>query len=156
MAHSLFPPATRHVLRELFVGLDDGEPVWITDGGFENSLLGTLDGLDARQASVDPRGDGTTIAGVAAHILFTLQFGNSYLRGERPDMDWEDSWGVQTVNADEWMALQDELRAEYETTLRLIEAIPHWDNEMLVTGTLALLPHCAYHFGAIRQLRNQL
>src|SRR5690606_12485883 len=60
--------------RELLEGMPEGEPTWVTNGGPEGGIYGTLAALSAQEASTVV--DGTTVAAHAAHVRWALQLVN--------------------------------------------------------------------------------
>lgn len=140
--------------RELLQGTVEGEPVWITDGGPESALIGSLNDLDAEEASRDIGGN--SIAAHAEHMRWALQLVNDWFdgRGSRPD--WSESWSVSTVDAEEWDRLRSDLAHACTKILENLENRQRWNAEMALQGALASYGHAAYHLGAIRQMRKQL
>jgi hypothetical protein len=65
-------------------------------------------------------------------------------------VDWAAAWQTGAVTEDEWSALVVALRAEYEQQLAYVRIIEEWD-EAMIADAFALLGHCAYHLGEIRQ-----
>lgn len=143
------------LMKEAFPGGDPGE-VWFTDGGPESGLFGALDSVDAKQASTPAREGGPTVAQIAAHVRFLLQFGNALFQNQQPRGTWEGSWSVHEVDEEEWLQLRAEIRSEYQNAITLIERFPAWQNRMALTGAFGQIAHAAYHLGAIRQIIRQL
>ena len=77
------------------------------------------------------------------------------MRGERPSMDWKQSWMVQTVTEPEWEKLLEELKLEYHNLQNNMPPNPDLSDKMFVTSGVALVAHAAYHLGAIRQMIGQ-
>lgn len=145
----------REVLLELFSEAYTGPNhayTWFTDNAPGSSLFGTLESLSAKEAS-QPGSSGATIAAHAAHLRWSLALANAYARGEAPQADWKESWTVRQVDADAWERLKNDLRREYETLYAALERQEDFSDQQLLTGIMALVPHAAYHLGAIRQLR---
>ncbi|BCM91589.1 hypothetical protein IAD21_03464 [Abditibacteriota bacterium] len=139
------------LFEEAYSGPPDPSSTWFTDNAPRSALLGTLDGLDDGQASFVLPG-GQSIASHAEHLRWSLVLAQAYLRGEHPQANWEESWRVLAVSEIEWETLRSDLRHEYEAVRAALATISDWSNPFFVTGTLALLPHAAYHLGAIRQM----
>ena len=57
-----------------------------------------------------------------------------------------------TVDDEQWAKLRADLRTQYATVQADIEARRDWSDSVFLTGTMALVPHAAYHLGAIRQM----
>jgi hypothetical protein len=81
-----------------------------------------------------------------------LRGANAHIHGAEPDGNWESSWSQQTVSVEEWAELGADVRREARVLLGWLEADPHWADENYLIGALAILPHMAFHLGAIRQL----
>jgi hypothetical protein len=116
------------------------------------SLFETLEGVTADEASQAASSRVATLAAQVNHTAFyldaTIRFATTGYGDERPD--WEGSWRVTTVNEDEWDALRENLRLQYGRVQELVRTNPVW-NEMTVGGAIAMVAHCAYHLGEIRQ-----
>lgn len=143
------------VLLELFSEAYDGpsKPYsWFTESRPGSGLFGTVAGLSATEASTPVRPGGTTIAAHLEHLRWSLALANAYVRGEEPKPNWKESWLVHEVDQAAWDRLQADLRQEYDTLTRGIAAATDWFDPMFLTGTMALVPHAAYHLGAIRQM----
>ena len=65
-------------------------------------------------------------------------------------VDWDASWQVGSVSDAEWQDLIDRLRTAYGELQAFARTFEHWD-ERYVGGAFALVGHCAYHLGQIRQ-----
>jgi len=74
-----------------------------------------------------------------------------FLNGRNERVNWEDSWLIETVNDDEWSALQTSLKSAYEGALKCLAAIDSWDSTKAGMA-IGLISHSAYHLGAIRQI----
>ncbi|RIH75502.1 hypothetical protein Mterra_03975 [Calidithermus terrae] len=121
------------------------------NGGWYNGLLFALENVSAEQASRAPAEGRATVAAHAEHVRFTLEVANAWLRGERPEINWADSWKVQQVSEAEWEALKAGLRQQYETLLEMAHSRPTW-REPGVALMIDNIAHTAYHAGAIRQM----
>lgn len=135
------------VLREAFEG-PSGSWSYFTDSGAESGLFGTLEKLDAAEAS--RASGGTSIAAHAHHVGFALAASAASLRGDRSAHNWAESWSVATVDEPAWRRIRDELRARYDDLRRSIAS--HAAGSLEVFGeSTGVLAHAAYHLGAIRQ-----
>ncbi len=115
------------------------------------SLLETLEPITAAEASVPVSESGAGIAGHVEHVRFYLAVLADHIHGkDASNIDWEQSWLVNTVTADEWDALRSRLRGAYKEVRGLIEGFDTWEGENDVSGALAVIVHTAYHLGAIR------
>jgi len=139
-------------VREVFEGVPEGQGSWITSGGPEGGLNGSLAGLSAAQASRQLAG--TTVAAHAEHVRWLVSKVNAFLRDEKPAMDWSESWAVTTVDEAAWNKLRTELRKEGTELLANIEKSQDWGGEAAANGAISTYGHIAYHLGAIRQLRK--
>ena len=135
------------VLSEAFEG-PSAKWSYFTDAGRESGLLGTLEKLDAEEAS-RPVGE-TTIAAHAHHVAFGLEASAAWIRGDRAAREWQESWSVVTVNEESWNRLQQRLRAKYEDLRGALrdDAAASAESMGVAIGALA---HAAYHLGSIRQ-----
>ena len=125
---------------------------WFTDHGPESGLFGSLEGLSAARASMPAVPGGTTIAAHAEHLRWSLALANEYARGGQPKPSWKESWSVREVDQPAWVRLQADLRQEYDTLRQALAAQRDWHDPQFLTGVVALVPHAAYHLGAIRQM----
>lgn len=118
-----------------------------------DSFFATLNGVTAEQASVPVVGPGNSIASQLNHVIFHLEVGFRYMRGENPGkQDWSKAWELVTVTDDEWASLTQRLRECQQTLLQLIDEIPDaaFANEEIVGGAMATITHIAFHLGQIR------
>jgi len=125
---------------------------WFIGNAPGSGLLGTLRGLSADEASTPIVEEGTTVAAHVGHLRWTLLKVNSFLRGENPKWDWSESWAVRLVNKEEWASLIGSLDAEFRAVARSIRPGFTWSSDDQYREVLALIPHAAYHLGAVRQM----
>ena len=142
--------AVTDLMKEAFEGAQH-DWTWIVDNEPDHGILGTMASVSAERASQSPSEGKPSMAAHAGHLLFGLQLANALAAGEEPDVDWEDSWSMQTVTDEQWVELQQNLRAEYQQLLKSVPIIENADQETL-TGTIATVAHVTYHLGAMRQL----
>lgn len=142
-----FVESVAFLLRETFEGSPEGQPSAYLDRGV--GVLSTLTGTSAEAASREL--GGTTIAAHAEHAKYYLDRLCEFINGRTERVNWEDSWLIDTVNNDEWLALQASVRKAYEGALVCLAQDREW-NEMQVGMAIGLVAHTAYHLGAIRQL----
>jgi hypothetical protein len=140
--------STLTLLRETFEGAQ-GASTYYVDNAPGSGFFGTLEKVDARRASSPISKSGATIAGHAYHAGFHLDMTSAWIRGDRADRDWSESWTVKAVEDAEWRRLRQSLRRQYEELVRAIESEPAAIGESLPT-TLGAIAHAAYHLGAIR------
>lgn len=116
------------------------------------SLFETLDTISAQGAS---RPVSTTCACVGAqveHVSFYLEVMARFARGEEVgEIDWDASWQLTSVTADEWEALKGRLRKAYQEIRTVLEDDTTFENEHSIGGSIAIVAHTAYHLGEIRQ-----
>lgn len=142
-----FVESVAYLLRETFEGSPEGMPSAYLDRG--TGMFSTLENLSADAASKGV--NGTTIAAHTEHAKFYLDRLCEYINGRTEPVNWEDSWLIETVNDEEWAALQASVRRAYESTLICLAEERAW-SEMQVGMAIGLVAHTAYHLGAIRQL----
>ncbi len=142
------------LVTEAYDGPADPGSTWFADNEAASGLLGTLEKLDAAEAS-RPLGptDAASAAAHAGHMLFSLNLANRALRSEEVHATavWRDSWKHVKVDEAGWESLLAELRTEYESLCAAIQAGLPWKDEMAMTGIFGQLAHGAWHLGAIRQ-----
>ena len=117
------------------------------------SLLETLAGISAEEASIPVGGKCATIAAQVTHVCFYLDVMDRFMRsGQDEPTDWGEVWRtVSGVSPAEWEVLQERLRQTYARTREMIQTYEHWDVEHSIGGAMGLLAHTAYHLGEIRQ-----
>jgi hypothetical protein len=130
------------------------DSTWFKDNDPGGSFIPSLDQLSAAQASESPACGRNTVAGHAAHISFHLQALVDFIRTGvwQERLDWESSWHKQEVTDEEWSALRARLREQATTVHDHIRKMPMDSEEDTLTGAVALVAHCAYHLGAVRQI----
>lgn len=142
-----FIEAVAYLLREAFEGSPEGQPSAFLDRGV--GLFPTLRDLSAGDASADI--NGTTIAAHTEHAKFYLDRLCEFINGRTATVNWDDSWLIETVNDEEWEALQMTVAKSYENCLRCIADVSDW-NDQRIGMAIGLVAHTAYHLGAIRQI----
>ncbi len=121
------------------------------DGG--TSLLESLSGLGAADASRPITSTGTSIVGQVRHVRFYLRILSEYIDGQRQDeVDWDGSWRPPTASESEWPELCSGLAEDYRELQARFERVSDWNDERRLGGALAIVIHTAYHLGAIRQI----
>lgn len=121
---------------------------YYTDEGPEGGLLGTLNKLNAKQASQSI--GGTSIASHAYHTTFGLEASTALIGGDNTPRNWPDSWRVNTVDETTWKKMLDEMLTRYEELNKAIESNASSSIETF-GGAIGAIAHVAYHLGAIRQ-----
>ena len=124
------------------------------------SLFETLAGITAEEASIPVGGKCATLAAQVKHVAFYLDVLEKSVRESSfTKVDWDEIWRtVNQVTADEWQAIQAELRTSYKRIQNLVNTTSDWQSEAEIGGVIAVVAHTAYHLGEIRQamciLRN--
>lgn len=142
-----FVESTAYLIRETFEGSPEGQPSAYLDRGV--GIFATLAGVSAEAASRHHYG--STIAAHTEHAKFYLDRLCEYINGRTDPVNWEDSWLIETVNDEEWEALQSSVRKAYENSLRCLAEDRNW-SDMQIGMAIGLVAHSAYHLGAIRQM----
>lgn len=139
------------IIHELYIGTSENES-WVIDADPGYGFTKTIKTLTAEEASTPAVPGGTTVAAHTGHLKWSLEFAMQYYEGKQPKGNWADSWLTKTVDEKEWVKLQQDLLDIYNKIREAIAAVKDWSNPYFVKGTLALLPHAAYHLGSIKQL----
>lgn len=139
------------LFEEVYIG-SDNEQTWIIDGNPGHGITAALKQVSADIASKPTVKGGTSIVGHAEHLRWSLDYAYEFFEGKQPTGKWEDSWKLRMVNQPAWDSVQQDLLESYEKIKSKIEETSDWSNPDLLKGALALLPHAAYHLGAIKQM----
>lgn len=146
--------ANQHFIEALLVVLDETfdnvRGIYLDQG---TSLFETLAGITAEEASIPVGGQCATLAAQVKHVAFYLNVVDQSVRAPNSlEVDWNEIWRtVSGVTPEEWVAIQDELRASYRRIVALINDTPDWNNMRAVGGAVGVVAHTAYHLGEIRQ-----
>ena len=117
------------------------------------SLFETLDGISHKQASQATSGRCATLAAQVNHVRFYLDVLEEYMLETRTEQaDWDSSWRVGAVTAEEWESLKARLRESYARVRSTMEGFDSWDNDSRLGGAVAIVVHTAHHLGEIRQM----
>lgn len=122
---------------------------WFVQG--REAIFDAFEKTSAEAASKQV-GEANTIAAHLYHVKYFLELANAEARGVEMEADWEGSWDKQAVTEEEWAELQAETRKQYNLLLELMASPPPLEDRDAINGCLALLPHAAYHLGAVRSL----
>jgi hypothetical protein len=152
MSH--FPEAIAAIFDEAMTA-DYYRSTWFRDTEPDSSFVLTLDQLTAAQASAKPTCGRNSVVAHARHVLAYVEMMNGYMRGEEPQVDWEETWSVQAMDEEEWASLRSRLRAACDEWRARLAAIEDWSNSDRVKGVVAGLAHSAYHLGAMRQIASE-
>jgi hypothetical protein len=118
-------------------------------------LIETLKPLSAKTASTLPGPGRKPIVAHANHVLYGIELANRALSGETgvyESADWSLAWKLERVTDDEWRELLSRLEQQSERLIEQVSRPREW-NEIMLTGTLSIPAHTAYHLGAIRQMQ---
>ena len=127
---------------------------WFIDNQPGSGLLGTLERISAEKASAPHQG--STIAAHSEHLRWSLALTNAFARGEQPKINWSESWSLKTADTKAWDKLRTDLKNEFETLYTNLQRQNDFSDEKMLTSIVALIPHAAYHLGAIRQMAKAL
>jgi hypothetical protein len=118
-------------------------------------LLPTLEQVDAVTASRSSAVGRSSIAAHCEHLRYVLEVMNAWARGERPEVDWAQSWQHLTVSPEAWDDLRSAIRDERSRLEVALHERTDWTQRF---AQLAInnVAHIAYHVGAIRQLLLQV
>jgi hypothetical protein len=151
MDKSSFHDAAVELLREAFEGVRPGERgTWFVEG--TEAILPTLKEISAAQASQKPNPGLASIGAHTRHLVYMLTWGNACHGGERPEGDWNSTWSRDEFSAEEWDSMRAEVETRYRNYFAWFRDNTDWTHELGVISPLSMLPHVAYHLGAIRQL----
>ena len=114
------------------------------------SLFETLAAISAEEASRQISAQSASLAAQVNHVRFYIDVLNQGVQPGGQHIDWVSSWQVGPVTDEEWQALIERLRVSYQQARDFAESFEAWD-ERFVGGAFALVGHCAYHLGEIRQ-----
>jgi hypothetical protein len=150
MSTFLASHAVRTIVAEIFEGARPNA-AWVINPG-DAGLIAWLRSLTPEQASTR-RGARSSVAAHANHLRFHLELLNRFSQGEEPfsTADWTTSWQKQSVSAEEWSVLVDELARRADDWQFTLADDHEWD-PVAITGAIASAAHMAYHFGAMRQI----
>ncbi|MGI2326705.1 hypothetical protein [Planococcus sp. YIM B11945] len=143
-----------NAIKERIMEAFEGPPSPYTESWFTNNqpnagIFGAMEGINVKQASISIYG--STLAAHIDHVRYHLWGTNELLKsGVFPEMDWEESWKIASVDEVKWSQIQEELRNEYARLLKAFDNI-QW-TEYLANEISGSIAHSAYHLGAIRQM----
>lgn len=147
-------------LREAFEGTERWS--YFLDHGAQFGLLGTLSGIDAATASRQSGGKSAvygatasgpvqaSIAAHAFHVAVGLEIAANWIRKEQGGLEWDQSWGVSTVDGAQWAALIERLEKAYTDLKAAIERHGA-DSVESFGGGLGAVVHAAYHLGRMQE-----
>ncbi len=119
------------------------------------SIMETIDEISFDRAGTQFHNIPETIAGHVHHLLFYMDVLQEYITGKRTGKtDWNESWKVKSVTEEEWSDMKGRLKSGYGRVKEFITEIDAWSNEDYLGGSIAIISHCAFHLGIIRQLKD--
>lgn len=142
------------LLTEAYAGPPDPHATWFVDNEPNAGILGLLATVSAGEASTSADGSGqpgTTIAAHVEHLRWGLANVNATIRGEAWNPDWSESWALREADDVAWQRLRETLQREFETLHQALSQQTDLPGPFL-NGTLALIPHAAFHLGIMRQM----
>lgn len=141
---------TKAILFSLRETLEDGDGAYLDAG---TSLFETLATISAAEASLPVGKTCATLAAQVDHTRFYIDVMLGRMsRTNTGPADWDDIWdNVAAVNAGEWSAIIQRLRASYDALTAYLSQPTVWQDTANLRGALAILAHTAYHLGEIRQ-----
>ncbi|HRE28432.1 MAG TPA: DinB family protein [Anaerolineales bacterium] len=116
-----------------------------------SGYLSVLAEIDAATASRTLKPGNATLAAHCGHVAWIMGVANRMLDGERPTLNWDESWTVSIVDAAAWDALRAQLKTSYEGLVERLSAREALGDDD-VMGSLITLVHVAYHLGEIKQM----
>lgn len=141
------------LLNESMFGLAEGnEWTYFVEG--KDAIIPLLDEITAEQASKVPYPNGGSIAAHSIHIRYILHAANAYDDGERPEGTWDDTWKQNEVSNSEWDSLRKEIQDRYDRFITWLKRDDVPPPGAPTIAVLTILPHLAYHLGAIYQLQQ--
>jgi hypothetical protein len=138
---------------ETFHGSPGGEGSIYLDRGI--SWEASLRNVSAGDASRPVFEGATTIVAQVTHVLYYFEVMPQFMAGASPPTDWPGSWKVTSASNAEWDELRARLLAAGAQMREHFLTAGQWDEDS-AGGAMALLVHCAYHLGAVRQLLKAL
>ena len=145
---------SQHFTQALYIFLDETfdnvRGIYLDKG---TSMFETLATVSAAEASIPVGGKCATLAAQVKHVAFYLDVLEKAVRTQQNErVDWGQIWReTNTVTAEEWETLQENLRTSYNRIKTLIADMTTWPSEYEIAGAMGTIVHTAYHLGEIRQ-----
>lgn len=152
MSKAIIREALDMLLQEAYDGPPDHHRTWFVSTTPDSSLLGTTRHLTAEQAWLRPHGVAHSVAEHVAHLIVSIDVAMKYANGEKPEVDWEQSWECGTADDGRWHTMQRTLREHHLRMRMMVHAGEPFEGKEALAGFIASVAHAAYHLGAIRQL----
>jgi hypothetical protein len=144
-----FAEAFRASLLEVLEEIFEDVHGYMLDKG--TSFFETLATVSAEEASMPVSSQSASIAAQVNHTRFYIDGLLDVVRtGEYVKLDWDSSWQVGPVDDAGWQNLIDRLLTAYSQLQELARGFDRWDAQT-IGGGFALVGHCAYHLGEVRQ-----
>ncbi|RVT96498.1 hypothetical protein EOD41_20235 [Mucilaginibacter limnophilus] len=140
------------IFDELYIGSYGKSFTWVIDRDPGQGFIDVIKAISAEDASRPLNQSGSTIAAHTEHLRWSLNYALTFFEGKQERRDWNESWKVKAVTTEEWKNLQSTLLNEYIAVRTAVLEATNLDNPQFLTGVMALLPHAAYHLGAIKQM----
>ncbi len=147
VAHETVATAVLEVFDETFAHVHG---IYLDRG---TSLLETLAGVTAHQASLPMGHGGATIAAHVAHVVYYLEvLERDLLTGEGAQVDWGETWRtVRAVDSETWGALRGRVQVVSSRIREHLAVREDWNAPDRLALALAMVVHSAHHLGEIRQ-----
>jgi hypothetical protein len=130
------------LLDEIFTG--GGDQDFVLDSG--TSLVETLRGISAEEASIPVSARTASLAAEVNHILVYLDA----ILTPGTTVDWDASWNdVTSVDEEDWATLISRVEQTLDSIRNFAGTFEGWDARYL-GGAMAIIVHTAYHLGEIR------
>jgi hypothetical protein len=136
--------AFRRAVLTLFDEIMSSVNGYVLDRG--TSMFETLATISAEEASIPVSAQSANLAAQVNHARFYIDA----VINRTENADWDGSWQVGEVTDAEWQDLIERLRVATDKVRTFTETFEDWD-ERYIGGAIAIIAHCAYHLGEIRQ-----
>lgn len=139
------------LFRETFEGMPAGQDyTWFVQG--REAFLDALEKLSPEQVSRQHGAGSNSIGAHLHHVRSFLYWFNCHVAGNFVPTDWEGTWKKQAFDQAEWDELRTDLKTQFEGVAKWLEEHEEWAGPDGIVATIAILPHSAYHLGAVRTL----
>jgi hypothetical protein len=147
MADNLYQQI-EELMRETFDGGRPGQGTQYLDN--DSGIYNTIRKLTPEQVS-QRNGNHPSIAAHLRHMVFHLRVSYEWINGDHSRRDWKGSFLPQTVTAEEWSALLQDMGSARTEFLKVMQGLLP-DRFISEGAGMGAIAHLAYHLGAIRQL----
>ncbi len=144
----------RTLFLEAAVGPEDPRETWFTDNEEGSGILGSVGQLSAKAAFSEKVPGLDSIAAHVQHVSFFVNLAVRAYRGDNAyeGADWTGSWKIREKTPSEWQRILNELESAVNNISAELKRGIDLDVFPIRRGSMALVAHCAWHLGAIRQL----